>query len=193
MNVASGRDCLTVCIRISGGLTARIETPLVIFLNPNLNYPISGKPDNIDGITYRSSPKGWMTARMLVNYFSDLSIIQPLDNNSTRTIWVDSCRIHNESLELVRALQLSRTELKRFEPSCSSTAQPLDQLVLCAFKSVWRKRWEEKRNELVQASEYTSKGRICNPGKYFFLKLIKEVVDELNSRTIGNFIWQESP
>ena len=39
---------------------------------------------------------------------------------------------------------------------------------------------------LVQESDLTSLGCIRNPGKYFFLQLVKEVVDELNSRTIGN-------
>ena len=186
MYVASGRDCFTVCMRISGEQGAWIEKRLVIFQNPNGNYPISGIPDNVDGITYSSSPKGSMTALMFVNHFSDPSIIQPLDNNRTRTISINSCRVHKESPELAEALQLSRTELKRFQPNCTSTAQPLDQLVLQNFKAEWRKRWGKKRNELVLASEFTSTGRISNPGKYLFLQLIKEVVDELNSRTVGN-------
>ena len=186
LDVANGRDCFTVCMGISGGQNARIEKPLLIFQNPNGNYPISGIQDNVDGITYRSSPKGWMTAQMFVNYFSDPNIIQPLDNNSIRTIWIDSCRIHRESMHLVDALPLSRTELKRFQSNCTSTAQPLEQLLLRTFKAEWRKRWDRKRNELVRAGEFTSTGRIRNPGKYFFLQLVKEVVDELNSRTIGN-------
>ena len=135
LDVASGRDCFTVCMRISGGQNARIEKPLVIFQNPNDNYPISGVPDNVDGITYRSSPKGWMTAQMFVNYFSDPNIIQPLNNNRVRTIWIDSGRIHRESMQIVDALQLSRTELKRFQPNCTSTVQPLDQLLLLTFKA----------------------------------------------------------
>ena len=44
----------------------------------------------------------------------------------------------------------------------------------------------KRRNEQVQESELTPTGRIRNPGKYFFLQLVKEVVDELNSRTVGN-------
>ena len=44
---------------------------------------------------------------------------------------------------------------------------------------------DRKRNELVEADEFTSTGCIRDPGKYFFLQLVKEVVDELNSRTIG--------
>ena len=52
--------------------------------------------------------------------------------------------------------------------------------------------WDRKRNKIVEAGEFSSTGRICNPGKYFILQLVKEVVDELNSRTIGNFLWLES-
>ena len=123
---------------------------------------------------------------MFVNYFSDPYIIQPLDNSRTRTICIDSYSIHNESPELLQALQLSRTKLKRFRPNCTSIAQSLDQLVLLTFKAEWRKRWEKRRNELAQESEFTSPVRIYNPGKYFFLQLVKEDVDELNCITIGN-------
>ena len=134
LDVASGRDCFTVCMRISGSQSARIEKPLVIFQNSIGNCPISGIPDNVDGVTYRSSLKGWMIAEMFVNYFSDPSIIQPVDNNRARTIWIDSCRVHNESPNLAEALQLSRIELKRFQSNRNSTAQPLQLLVLRTFK-----------------------------------------------------------
>ncbi len=55
-----------------------------------------------------------------------------------------------------------------------------------SFKAEWRKTWDKKRNELVEASEFISTERVRNPGKYFFLNLVKEVVEELNERTIGN-------
>ena len=84
-----------------------------------------------------------MTEQMLVNYFSDPSIIQHLDNNKTRTIWIDSYRIHDYSAEFLEALQLSRTELKRLQPNCISTAESLDKLVLRTFKAKWKKRVEE--------------------------------------------------
>ena len=80
---------------------------------------------------------------MFVNYFSDPDIIQPPEHNRTRTIWIDSCRIHNESPDLLRALQLSLSNLKRFQPNCKSAAQPLDQSVLRTFKAEGRKRWEK--------------------------------------------------
>ena len=69
LDVVSGRDCFIARMRISSGQNARIEKPLVTFQNPNGNYPISGIPDNVEEITYRSSPKGWMTAQMFVTIF----------------------------------------------------------------------------------------------------------------------------
>ena len=169
LDVASGRDCFTVCMRISGGQNARIEKPLVIFQKPKANYNSPSIPDNVDGITYRSSPKGWMTAQMFVNYLWDPNIIQHLDKNRIRTIWIDSCCIYRESMQIVDVLQLSRTELKIFQPNFTSTAQPLDLLLLRSFKPERRKRLGRRRNELVEASKFTSTGRIRNPGKYFFL------------------------
>ena len=55
LNIPSVGDCLTACMGISGGQNARIERPLVMFQNPNGNYPISVIPDNIDGKTCPSS------------------------------------------------------------------------------------------------------------------------------------------
>ena len=59
-------------------------------------------------------------------------------------------------------------------------------MLLRSFKSKWRKRWDKKRNELVQARLFTNSGRVANPGKYFYLNLVTEIVDDLNNRTIGN-------
>ena len=70
-DVASARDCFTVCMRISGGPEGKIEKPSVIFQNPRSNYPITGIPDNIPGITYRSSPKGWISSQLFHEYFSN--------------------------------------------------------------------------------------------------------------------------
>lgn len=189
MDFASGWGCSTVCMRIPRSQNARAEKLLVIFLNPNENYLISGIPDNIDEITYCTSRKGRVTAHMFVHYFSDSNITQPLSNNMIRTIWIDSYRINRESIDLVDALRLPCTLLLRFQPNCTYTEQSLHQLLLRAFKAEWRKIWDRRNNELVETGEFTSTGCIRNHGKYFFLQLLKEVVDELNSRTIENLTF----
>ena len=101
LDVASRRDCFIVYMRILKWWGCTFEKTFAIFQNSNGNYSISGIPDNIDGMTYRSYPKGRMTSRMFVNYFSDPNNIQPPDNNKTQTVWIDSFRAHKESPKLL--------------------------------------------------------------------------------------------
>ncbi len=53
-------------------------------------YHIAGVPDEIDGVRYRSSPKGWMSSQMLSDYFSNQNIITLLPGGRTRKLWIDS-------------------------------------------------------------------------------------------------------
>ena len=60
---------MTMVVRVTGGVHARIKTPMVIFTNANDSYPIQGLRDNIFGVTYRSNPKGWMNMALLQSIF----------------------------------------------------------------------------------------------------------------------------
>ena len=140
-DLASARYCFTVCMRLSGGPQGKIEKPLVIFQNPSSKYPIAGIPDNIQGITYRSSPKGWMSSQLFHEYFSNEQVIAPLDGGRARKLWIDSCRVHNNTPELLEPLQSCQTDIRRFHPNCTSLVQPLDQMLIRSFKFEWRKRW----------------------------------------------------
>ena len=55
--------------------------------------------------------------------------------------------------------------------------------MLRCFKAEWKKRWYDKRNELVQSEGYTTTERPRNPEKHFLLDLVKEFVDDLNGRS----------
>ena len=127
-----------------------------------------------------------MSSQLFHEYFSNKQVIDPLDGGRTRKLWIDSCRVHNNTPELLESLQICQTEIRRFHPNCTSLVQPLDQMLLRSFKSEWRKRWDKKRNELVKERQFTNSRRVANPGKCFYLNLVNEIVDELNSRTIGN-------
>ena len=85
-DVVSGGDCMTVVIRISGRHRSLIETPMIIFTNAGSNYPIRGLPDNIPGVTYRTGPKGWMSQRILVEYFLEPRTFQPDLHNRTSCV-----------------------------------------------------------------------------------------------------------
>ncbi len=99
-DVAGAPDCLTVCMRISGGEHGKSENPLVIFRNPYRHYPIAGIPDDIECVSYKSSPKGWMSSRMFSDYFFNQNVLIPLSGGRMRKSWIHSCRIHNDTLEL---------------------------------------------------------------------------------------------
>ena len=181
--VSSGRDGFTVCMRITGGIASRIETPLIIFPNQSANYPILGLPDNIEGVCYRTSRKGWLTQALFPEYFKETRVIESLSGGRQRTLYMDSVRVHNETVQLSQSLLLVNTIIKRYRANCTTLVQPLDQMVLRVFKAELRARWENKRAELVLSENFTSTGRVANPGKAYFLQLVRDVVSDLNTMT----------
>ena len=59
-DVVSGGEPITMMVRITGGKNSMICPPMLIFKNQNRSYPIRGVADNVPGVCYRSSPRGWM-------------------------------------------------------------------------------------------------------------------------------------
>eukprot|EP00171_Calliarthron_tuberculosum_P021226 IDg21226t1 len=57
-DVMSGGDPITTTIRLTGGLAAMIQPPMLIFRNKTRSYPIRGVPDDLPGVCYRTGPKG---------------------------------------------------------------------------------------------------------------------------------------
>ena len=57
-DVVSGADGFTMVLRLRGGTNARLEAPFIIFKNRDSNYPMMNFPDNIEGISYRTQPRG---------------------------------------------------------------------------------------------------------------------------------------
>jgi hypothetical protein len=63
-DVVSGGMGMTMVVRLTGGPYADICTPLMIFQNQQCSYPINGVPDNVPGVCYRTSKKGFMTRKV---------------------------------------------------------------------------------------------------------------------------------
>ncbi len=78
------------------------------------------------------------------------------------------------------------TLLERFLRNCNHLIEPLDQMVLWAFKPLFSKEWNTKRAEQGRSLAYISTGRLTNQGKHYYLTLVKECVDELNAWMIGD-------
>ncbi|KAE9161312.1 hypothetical protein PF002_g31668 [Phytophthora fragariae] len=59
-DVVLGGEGMTMVVRISGGPSGYIHPPMMIFTNANRSYPIRGVSDDVEGVCYRTGPKGWM-------------------------------------------------------------------------------------------------------------------------------------
>ncbi len=185
-DLSSGRKKFTVCQRISGGISGKIEVPFCVFKNRDRNYPIVGVPDNVDGIMYRTQSKGWMNRTLFLQCFATPEFITALPGNRTHIVYVDNCVAHDPKSAFETALNAINTRLERFPRSCTHLIQTLDQMVLRAFKALFRKKSNTKRAEQGLKLAYTSTGRLTNPGKYYYLTLVKDCVDELNARMSGD-------
>ena len=177
-----GGEGITVCLRLSGGENCKVEAPFIVFRNPSGNYPIESLDVNVEGICYRSQRRGWMTQHLFSEYFAEPRVIQPLPNGEIRQLWVGSCALHNHTPMLEATTSAISTSIQRFPANCTDKIQPLDQLVFRSFKSVWKKKWNDKRVELIRIYQVTSTGRFQNPRKRFYLELTKAVADEVNEK-----------
>lgn len=183
-DVVSGDEGMTLMVLLGGGCNAQMGVPMIIFKNASRSYPIRGVQDDTPGITYRSSPKGWMDSALFADWLNSARIFQPLPNNRTRVMYVDNCSAHKLTPVTQAAIQRSRTEL-RFFPACATDmVQPADSFVIQRIKSEWRARWDKKVMDMIANKMWTDprdgSGRLVNPGKKFFLSMAADVV-----RTVG--------
>ncbi|KAL3685112.1 hypothetical protein R1sor_003134 [Riccia sorocarpa] len=61
-DVVSGGQGMTMVVKVTGGVHARIGTPFMIFANQDCNYPIGNVPDNVPGVAYRTTKKTFITS-----------------------------------------------------------------------------------------------------------------------------------
>ncbi len=61
-----------------------MENTLFLFQNPNSKYPILCAPDDVNGISYKSSPKGWMNSNLFADYFRNTRVINPFTKEELR-------------------------------------------------------------------------------------------------------------
>ncbi|KAH9530592.1 hypothetical protein CY35_20G010900 [Sphagnum magellanicum] len=63
-DVVSGGMGMTLMIRLTGGPHARIYNPCVIFQNASESYPIRRVPNDVPGVCYRMTKKGFITQKL---------------------------------------------------------------------------------------------------------------------------------
>ena len=70
-DVVGGEDGFTMLFRLRGGTDAKLEAPFIIFTNRDSNYPMKNLPDNIDGVSYRTQPRGWMDNNTFLKWLQE--------------------------------------------------------------------------------------------------------------------------
>jgi len=187
-DVVSGGEGMTMVVRISGGSGARILPPMMIFTNATRSYPIRGVPDNIDGVCYRSGPKGWMDKRVFREYLTERRAQRPDRLGRVKTIFLDNCSGHLSELECESELRALNARLRYLPANATDLCQPADSFVIAKIKNVWRRLWNEKKIELIEDDAWQNtprkngdwSGKLRNPGKHFFLSLAAKAVREVN-------------
>ncbi len=70
-DVVSGGEGITMIVRLTGGKRAQIETPFLTFINKSRNYRLRNLPEDVPGVCYRTSPKGFIDGQTFVEYFKE--------------------------------------------------------------------------------------------------------------------------
>ena len=104
---------------------------------------IRGVEDNVPGVFYLSSPKGWMDWKTWLEWLSEPRAIRKLQYDRRRILYVDNCSSHVESENDVEQLGKIKTELHKLPRKTTNHTQPADYFVIPKIKDAWWRRWDE--------------------------------------------------
>ncbi|KAL3691653.1 hypothetical protein R1sor_005304 [Riccia sorocarpa] len=110
-DVVSGRVSMTMVVKVTGGRSARISSPFMIFQNDQCSYPIRGVPDNVPDVSYSSTKKSFMTTDCLVDYYNERRANWAGPGGATKVQWIDNVSSHNLTPEVQAALDNIRTQM----------------------------------------------------------------------------------
>lgn len=153
---------------------------MVLFKNEERSYPIRGVPDNVEGVTYRTSPKAWTDSKTFPLFFQEPRSYQSDPQGRKKYLFVDNFSGHNLIPQLEQTLANVSTKLLYFPPNATHLIQPADSFIISNLKEKWRKCWDFKMQNMIENNEISNSGKISNPGKSYYLKLTATVVKEFN-------------
>jgi len=191
-DVVSGGDPITMMVRISGGVNARIEAPMLIFKNQNGAYPIRGVADNVPGVCYRTGPHGWMDSRVFCEWLLEPRAVGHLREGKQMVLYVDNCSSHNSNVSVGNCLRQIRTTMQKLPPNATHLVQPADSFIIQKIKEEWRARWDAYKYDAIrngdwqQTADGKGSGKLRNPGKRFFLQLAADAVRAVNAQKDSN-------
>lgn len=184
VDVVSGTEGMSMVLLLSGGPNAKLYAPFMIFKNALGSYPITGVPDDVEGVSYRTNPTAWMNREMFSKWLQEPRAIAALPDGRTRHLFMDNCPGHNSTLSQEQSLAAISTSKEYLVKKSTHHLQPLDFMIIKAVKNVWRKKWYEERARRTENQDFTTgtnaSGMLRNPGKSYYLRLAAECVQEVN-------------
>ena len=159
---------------------------MIIFKSQMRWHPIRGVPDNVSGVGYRSSPKGWMDGRVWHDWLCEPRAISALPSERQRVLYVDNCSSHSEGPRAAQCLREINTTMQKLPPNSTHLTQPADSFIIQKIKEVWRRRWDTYKYECIKNGLWMNTingkgiGKLPNPGKGF-LRLAADSVREVNA------------
>ncbi|POM60316.1 LOW QUALITY PROTEIN: hypothetical protein PHPALM_30834 [Phytophthora palmivora] len=191
-DAVSGGEGMTVVVRLSGGPSVRIHSPLMIFVNSKGNYPIHGVPDKTPSVCYRSTKKGWMTQKLFRECLKEKRAMHGDVHVRKKIIYLDNCSGHLEAEECRTELDAINSDLTFFSPNATDICQSGDAFVESKIKDAWKAKWDEKKIERIKNNCWGKhgswSGKLQNPGKLFFLQFAVEAVKAVNLQKDKNGI-----
>lgn len=201
-----GGESITIVLLISGGNAAKIHTPLIVFSDQSRRYPLPGLLDNHLGkkvyylscfifaldVTYRSQPKGWIDGEVFAEWLAEDRVF-PRHVEHERHIFLDNCSSHKTTQRVAEILEMKNIRLHYLPPNSTSLCQPLDSGLIKVVRDVWKRQWNERKDEFIQlqglsgvTTRSRSWSRNIDTSKKFFLRLVASVIQEVNSMQSRN-------
>lgn len=191
-DVVSGDEDTIMLVCITGGCKAVIRPPFLRF-KPNLwSFPIRSLPETTPGVSYRSSPKGWMDSEVWLQWLTTRSATTSIQDKKSEDCLLTTVQV---TLKTTKATIIFKQSVC-FPEALIERHWLRSTCRLCfiqKIKECWKNHWDADKCNLVQNGKWkdgaTSKdrgGKLLNPGKEFFLKLGAEGVREVNITTNNN-------
>jgi hypothetical protein len=125
--VSGGMDMMML-VRLTGGPGATICAPFMIFKNYRGSYPIRIVPENVPGVSYRTSAKGFMTQNVWLEWLNEPRAqrrnAQACNVPGKRVIFVDNYGGRYDSAKMQDHLDSMRASICKLVACAIDKVQP---------------------------------------------------------------------
>lgn len=118
--------------------------PILIFKNDKSRYPIRNIPDNVPGVTYRSSPTAFININIMQMWLQEPRCWGPGGPFQVqRMLWMDKAGGHSSDASIAMAKSLNM-QILFFPANATDRIQPADRFPIQKIKTYWRKLSEKE-------------------------------------------------